>query len=49
LAIINIQQEKTQISAGTPGHCRNRKVIESMPLKTLWPDIQNTLAISPWL
>jgi len=33
LAIINIQLEKKpQISARTPGHWRNRKVIESMPL-----------------
>jgi len=32
LAIINIQQEKTQLSARTPGHWRNRKVVELMPL-----------------
>ena len=32
LAIINIQLEKTQISARTPGHWRNRKVVKSMPL-----------------
>ena len=31
LAIINIQLEKTQISAKTPGHWRNRNVVESMP------------------
>jgi len=30
LAIINIQQVKTEISARTPGHWRNRKVIESI-------------------
>ena len=35
LAIINIQLEKTQISARTPGHWRNRKVVEWMPLE--WP------------
>jgi len=29
VAIINIQLEKTQISARTPGHWRNRKVVES--------------------
>jgi len=34
LAIINSQLEKTQISAGTPGHWRNRKVVESMPLSS---------------
>jgi len=34
LAIINIQLEKTQISARTPGHWRNRKVVESMPLSS---------------
>jgi len=28
---MNIQQEKTQVSATTPGHWRNQKVIESMP------------------
>jgi len=32
LAIINIQLEKTQISARTPGHWSNRKVVKSMPL-----------------
>jgi len=31
LAIINIQLEKTQISAKTPGHWRNRNVVKSMP------------------
>jgi len=31
--MINIQLEKTHISARTPGHWRNRKVVESMPLK----------------
>jgi len=34
LAIINIQLEKTQISARMPGHWRNRKVVESMPLSS---------------
>ena len=34
LAIINFQLEKTQISARTPGHWRNRKVVESMPLSS---------------
>jgi len=34
LAIINIQQEKAQISARTPGHWRNRKAIVSMPLNS---------------
>jgi len=34
LAIINIQLEKTQISARTPGHWRNRKVVESMLLSS---------------
>ena len=34
LAIINIQLEKTQISARTPGHWRSRKVVESMPLSS---------------
>ena len=34
LAIINIQLEKTQISARTPGHWSNRKVVESMPLSS---------------
>jgi len=34
LAIINIQLEKTQISSRTPGHWRNRKVVESMPLSS---------------
>jgi len=34
LAIIDIQLEKTQISARTPGHWRNRKVVESMPLNS---------------
>ena len=34
LAIINIQLEKTQISVRTPGHWRNRKVVESMPLNS---------------
>ena len=32
LAIINIQLEKTQSSARTPGRWRNRKVVESMSL-----------------
>jgi len=39
LAIINIQLEKTQIGARTPGHWRNRKVVESIPLsnfKRFW-------------
>jgi len=34
LAIINIQQEKTQVTARMPGHRRNRKVIESLPLNS---------------
>jgi len=34
LAIINIQLEKTQTSARTPGHWRKRKVVESMPLSS---------------
>ena len=34
LAIIDIQLEKTQMSARTPGHWRNRKVVESMPLSS---------------
>jgi len=35
LAVINIQLEKTQISARTPaGHWRIRKVIKSMPLNS---------------
>jgi len=34
LEIINIQQEKTQISSRTPGHWRNRKAIETMPLNS---------------
>ena len=34
LAVINIQLEKTQISARTPGHWRNGKVVQSMPLSS---------------
>ena len=41
LAIVNIQQEKTQISARTPEHWRNRKVIESMPLFNRWKRLNN--------
>jgi len=39
LAIINIQLEKTQISARTPGHWRNQKVVESMPLSPSKPPV----------
>jgi len=34
LAIINIQLDKTQISARTPGHWRNLKVIKSMTINS---------------
>jgi len=34
LTIINIQLEKTQSSARTPGRWRNRKVVESMPISS---------------
>jgi len=36
LAIINIQQGKTQISTRTPRHWRNQKVIKSMLLNSYY-------------